>query len=223
MRLARRFLWFTLWGAAFGYIESAVVVYLREIYYPQGFSFPLVPIEENILLTETLREAATLILLWATATLSYTALQSRVAAFFILFGIWDICYYLFLKLLLDWPATLFTWDILFLIPAPWVGPVWAPLVVSSGLILLSGAVLLFNERGEYANFTPLSLFGGLAAAAGIIVSFLIPGMRVAKEGMPGPFPATLFWAGVAVGAAAYLLALYRREPADAQSLHDGNV
>ncbi len=210
----KRILRFLLWGTAFGYIESAVVVYLRALYYPDGFSFPLRPIGEEILLTETLREAATLILLWTTAALSYTTLQSRIAAFFILFGIWDISYYLFLKLLLDWPASLQTWDILFLIPSPWVGPVWAPLVVSSALILSSSAVLYFNARGEYARFGPLSLFMGLVAAAGIVVSFLIPGAGVAKNGMPGPFPVALFWASLAVGVALYLSALYRRERAE---------
>ena len=104
MDLKRGLFWLLLWGVSFGYIESAVVVYLREIYYPNGFSFPLVPIDENILKTETLREAATLLLLWSTAVLSYSRLQSRIAAFFILFGVWDIFYYIFLKILLDWPA-----------------------------------------------------------------------------------------------------------------------
>ncbi|MHC4981946.1 MAG: hypothetical protein ACYTF6_02115 [Planctomycetota bacterium] len=71
----------------------------------------------------------------------------EVAAFFMLgFGIWDISYYAFLKLLLDWPASLTTWDILYLIPTAWVAPVWAPLVVSVTLVAGGLAILLSSGR-----------------------------------------------------------------------------
>ena len=97
--MIKHLLWLIVWGVVFGYMEAAVVVYLREIYYPEGFAFPLVTIHGRIMLTEVLREAATLIIIWATVCLAYKRLQSRVAAFVILFGIWDIFYYIFLKLL----------------------------------------------------------------------------------------------------------------------------
>jgi hypothetical protein len=62
------------------------------------------------------------------------------AAFAIAFGVWDIVFYACLKLLLGWPASLFTWDILFLIPVPWVGPVIAPVLVS--LTMIAAGILV---------------------------------------------------------------------------------
>ena len=38
-----------LYAVAMGYLEAAVVVYLRAIYYPEGFSFPLKPMDAGIL------------------------------------------------------------------------------------------------------------------------------------------------------------------------------
>ena len=57
-------------------------------------------------------------------------LHEWIAAFAIAFGVWDIFFYVFLKLMIHWPESLSTWDILFLIPLPWVGPVWAPVLVA---------------------------------------------------------------------------------------------
>ncbi len=218
MDLKKRLLWLVIWGVSFGYIESAVVVYLREIYYPNGFSFPLVPIDKKILAIETAREAATLILLWSTAALSYRRLQSRVAAFFIMFGIWDIFYYIFLKMLLDWPQSLSTWDILFLIPLPWVGPVWAPVAVSAALIILSVIVLYLNERGFYPRFGPLSLGAGVAGGLIMIASFIFAASAVMEGGVPERFSVPMFATGYVLGLFAYAYALYRT-----RSLHDKGV
>ena len=124
-QLLKQFFWLMAWGVAFAYIEASVVVYLRKIYYPEGFAFPVVIAQNSIIIVEVFRELATLVILWATAALAYTRVQSRLGAFMVLFGIWDIFYYLFLKLVLNWPQGLESWDILFLFPLPWVGPVWA--------------------------------------------------------------------------------------------------
>ena len=96
-----------VWGMAFGYMEGAVVVYLRGIYYPDGFAFPLKLIAGGILWTEIGREAATLLIMAVTVMLVYRRFQSRLAAFAVLFGVWDIFYYVFLKLLLGWPGSRF--------------------------------------------------------------------------------------------------------------------
>ena len=64
-----KFLWFAFFGIAMAFLESAVVIYLRKIYYPEGFSFPLSPIDSLIGITEILREAATLIMLISIAIL----------------------------------------------------------------------------------------------------------------------------------------------------------
>ena len=202
--MTKQLFWLIIWGILFGYMEAVVVVYLREIYYPEGFSLPFVVIEGRILLTEILREAATLFMIWATVCLAYKRMQSRIAAFIILFGVWDIFYYLFLKLILNWPASMDTWDILFLIPLPWLGPVWAPVLVSMGFIYAGVTILSYNHRNYFIDFGRGFLWLELLSALIIIVSFLIPGFSIMKQAMPSPFPWYLFLAGFLMGLSIFL-------------------
>jgi len=107
-------------------MESAVVVYLRHIAYPAGFAFPLQPFPAGLLLTEVLREGFTLLMLLCAVWLAGSSRWKRLGGFLWSFAVWDLGYYLFLKLLLGWPPSLLTWDLLFLIPLPWSGPVLTP-------------------------------------------------------------------------------------------------
>jgi hypothetical protein len=142
-----RLTWLTLFSIAMGYMETAVVVYLRKIYYPTGFRFPLVPIEPALGLTEFLREMATIIMLLGIGILAGKKASQKFAFFIYSFAIWDIFYYVFLKMLLNWPESLFTWDILFLIPVPWVGPVLAPCIISLTMIVLTLFIIYYLEKG----------------------------------------------------------------------------
>lgn len=136
----KQLLWLAFFSIAMGFLEAAVVVYLRYLYYPDGFRFPLTLMAESVVITELLREVATLIMLAGVAVLAGRTARQRFAFFLIAFGVWDIFYYVFLKLLLGWPESLLTWDILFLLPVPWVGPVLTPCLVSLTMILLAGFV-----------------------------------------------------------------------------------
>ncbi|MFC2101641.1 hypothetical protein ACFLS7_01455 [Bacteroidota bacterium] len=138
----------TLFAIAMGFLESAVVVYLRAIYYPEGFAFPLKIIEGPIAITEIIREAATVIMLITVSMLAARHWIIRFAWFIYLFAIWDIFYYVLLWLLLGWPESLFTWDILFLIPTTWVGPVLAPLINSVTMIVLAVAIIRVGQMGQ---------------------------------------------------------------------------
>jgi len=140
-------LWLTFFSIAMAFLESAVVVYLRELYYPQGFGFPLVIMPGRIAITEILREMATIIMLLAAGYLSGRNAGQRFAWFIYGFAVWDIFYYVFLKLLVNWPESLLTWDILFLIPVVWTGPVIAPIGVSLTMILLAATILHFENAG----------------------------------------------------------------------------
>jgi len=212
--MSKQLLWLTVWGVAFGYMEAAVVVYLREIYYPEGFAFPLVRIEDRIMLTEILREAATLLILWATVSLTYKRLQSRFAAFFILFGIWDIFYYIFLKLLLNWPGSMNTWDILFLIPVPWVGPVWAPVLVSLGFIYAGTTILFHNQENRFLTFNRRFILLELFSVLLIILSFMMPASSMLEQQIPIHFPWTLFLTGFLIGLGAFLYTVYQPDQAN---------
>lgn len=137
-------IWVTTFSIAMGFLETSVVVYLRELYYPLGFNFPLVPIDSNIALTEILREAATVIMLVCIGYFAGKSFASGFAWFIYSFAIWDIFYYIFLKLLLNWPESLMTDDVLFLIPVTWVGPVITPVIVALSMILLA-ILIVWNE------------------------------------------------------------------------------
>lgn len=152
--------WLIIFSIAMGYMETAVVVYLREIYYPNGFSFPLTAIESTIVITEFWREVATIVMLVGMSVLIGKTSSHRFAFFLLAFAIWDIFYYIFLYLLLGWPSSLMTWDILFLIPVPWVGPVITPVIVSSLMILLAAHLIYFNTKLNRLEWF-LSILGSL--------------------------------------------------------------
>lgn len=159
--MQKQLMWLVLFSIAMGFLESAVVVYLRQLYYPTGFRFPLTIMDMHVFVTELLREAATLIMLVGVAVLGASSPRQRFAFFLIAFAVWDIFYYVFLKLLLDWPESLLTWDILFLLPVPWVGPVLAPCIVSLTMVLLAAVILTSDiqiKRGQI-NFLEWSLLG----------------------------------------------------------------
>lgn len=136
----------TLFAIAMGFLESAVVVYLREIYYPEGFNFPLKIMEAPVTYTELFREVATLVMLVSVSWLCAKVWIVRFAWFIYLFAIWDIFYYVFLWALLGWPESLLTWDLLFLIPTTWVGPVLAPVINSCTMIVLAGIIIRVEKR-----------------------------------------------------------------------------
>jgi hypothetical protein len=147
-KLAKSICVVSIFAIEMGFLESAVVVYLREIYYPQGFNFPLAPISQHIALTEILREAATIIMLLGIGYVSGRNFSTRFAWFIYSFAIWDIFYYVFLKLLLGWPESLLTDDILFLLPITWVGPVSAPIIISISMILLAMLIIVKDYTGN---------------------------------------------------------------------------
>jgi len=168
-KILKTFLWLTLFSIAMGYMESAIVVYLRKIYYPEGFNFPLTPIETHIGLTEILREAATLIMLITIGIVAGKTKLQRFSFFIFCFGIWDIFYYVFLKVLLNWPGNLFDWDILFLIPVPWVGPVIAPCILSLTMIAVA---ILFTCSERYLKVKTTDWLMLSAGSLIIIFSFI---------------------------------------------------
>lgn len=140
----RLLVWITVFGVAMAFLESAVVVYLRAIAYPKGFTFPMVPLENYIAITEILREAATIIMLVSISAIISKKFSLGFGYFIYCFAIWDIFYYVFLFLLLGWPESLITWDVLFLIPVTWVGPVVAPVILSVTMIGLFLVIRYFQ-------------------------------------------------------------------------------
>jgi hypothetical protein len=205
---ARRLLpWLVTYTVAMAYVESAVVVYLRAIYYPQGFAFPLAPLPPGMVAIEIGREAATLVMLLGVAMLAGMQRWERFLAFCVSFGVWDLFYYVWLWLLIGWPPSLFTWDVLFLIPVPWTGPVLAPVIVS--VLLVVGGLLLWRKgaRGEPVRFPiPLRILA-LTGALLVLGSFVLDFRLVLRQMEPPPFRWGLFGLGVSLGVVALVLAV----------------
>jgi len=147
MSIKKRIVWSCAYGIGMALLEAVVVVYLRRLYYPQGFSFPLKSMDWNIYQIEVLREAGTLLMLICVSALAAENFTTWFAFFLFNFAVWDIFYYGWLKVLLNWPAHLLEWDILFLIPITWDGPVLYPLLCSLAMIVLAGIILAYHKRG----------------------------------------------------------------------------
>jgi hypothetical protein len=210
MRTWRLLPWLITYAVAMAYVESAVVVYLRAIYYPQGFVFPLAPMSPDMVAVEIGREVATLVMLLGVAMLAGTERWDRFLAFCVSFGVWDLFYYVWLWLLLGWPPSLLTWDVLFLIPVPWIGPVLAPAVVSSALVIGGLFLLRRIAGGEHLRF-PIPLQILLLTGGLLVLSAFVLDYRIALHQMEPPsFRWGLFGTGVALGVVALVLALRKR-------------
>ncbi len=158
-----------LFAIAMGYLESAVVVYIRALYYPDGFAFPMRLISSQIMMTELWREAATMVMLLGVGWLAGKTALQRFAYFIYAFAIWDIFYYVFLWALISWPQSLLTWDVLFFIPTTWVGPVIAPVINSLTMILLALVIIL--GRDVPWNVSTKRMVWALLIAGSIIIIF----------------------------------------------------
>ena len=143
----KKIIWVTSFAMAMGFLETAIVIYLRALFYPEGFDFPLKSMPGYLILTELSREAATIIMLAGIAWIAGSNRHNRFAWFIYTFAIWDIFYYVFLKLILNWPVSWLTWDVLFLIPCIWAGPVLAPVILSFLMIVIWFLILKFDRTG----------------------------------------------------------------------------
>lgn len=212
--LRNRILWLIAFSIAMGFLEAAVVVYLRDLYYPNGFNFPLTAMSESNAIVELLREAATIIMLAGVGVLAASTAKQRFAFFLASFAIWDIFYYVFLKLILDWPESFFTWDILFLIPVPWYGPVITPCIISLTMLALA-AVLV--KRDLQSTETRLSLNEWLLLIIGSLVvigswtwEYLVYSFEAADPmlAINTYVPQTYFWSIFWIGEIVIVSAIY---------------
>lgn len=205
-----------LFGIAFGYVEASIVVYLRALAGPWRASaglapddiFPLLNVRDvapHLLLVkiEMVREAATIVMLAAAALAVGKNPRAWLAAFAVAFGVWDLSFYAWLKALAGWPESLFTWDLLFLLPVPWIGPVLAPVIVSISLVA-GGIIGLMREPARVSR-TSLALL--LAGAAIILIAFTWDWRHIVYGGTPRSFPWAMFASGEMLGIVTTGLAL----------------
>ena len=208
--MSNKFFWLFLFAIAMAFVESAVVVYLRAIYYPEGFAFPLKPLTDYKIIVEVCREIATIVMLMAVAHISGRKFWERFAYLIFIFGVWDIFYYVWLKVLLNWPATLFDRDILFLIPLPWIGPVIAPVSISIIMIICSIIIIRSIDIGYEFKPSPLAFVIAIAATFIILYSFMYDTGATLRQQMPEPYKYGLLITGDVLYIAAFLMSYLRR-------------
>jgi hypothetical protein len=190
--MRNRIISLTIFSIAMGFLEAVVVVYLRQLYYPEGFAFPLKPMVREGFFIESLREISSIIMLISVGVVAGRMFSERLAYILYCFGIWDVFYYVWLKVLLDWPKSLLTWDILFLIPMVWAGPVLAPITCAFTMVAIGVCILYLHDKGRQTEissleWTVLSL-GGLV----IFSSFI---WEYAKIMIRGSFMSQFLWLG----------------------------
>ncbi len=210
--IARRALVVAAFAVAMGYVEAAVVVDLRAaLGLPAAVTFPLQQAgpAERLALIEVGREIATMVMLvsvgWALGRRGWGWLAWTAVAF----GVWDIAYYGWLAVFIGWPTSAFDVDLLFLIPVPWVGPVWAPVVVSLALVTFGLLVARGYATGSEPVVRGRNVAAGLLGGALVLLSFTLDAPRILDGGLPGWFPWPLFVAGVLIASAGALDSLRR--------------
>ena len=195
-------------AAAFAFVESSVVVYLRALYYPEGFYFPLTLIQREHLVVELAREAATIIMLVTAGMMAGDHKWEKFSYFIFAFGVWDIFYYVWLKIILNWPASIFDWDILFLIPLPWIGPVVVPLLISFFFIAAS-ILIVMKEQGSFRP-SPTAWISAIVGSGLILYSFMQDTDATLLLAIPQPYLYGYFIAGFALYCFALFSSLRKR-------------
>ncbi len=205
----RKLIYAAVFGISMAFVESAVVVYLRAIYYPDGFSFPLELVIDKIIGIEIVREAATIFMLLSVAAFAGKKFWERFAYFMFCFGIWDIFYYVWLKMLIDWPLSILEWDVLFLIPLPWIGPVVAPVTLSVFMLVSSVLIIRLFHKGY--NFKPTTSSGilFLIGSGLILYSFMRDTGASLHQQEPLPYLYKFFIIGMLICLVSFIIS-YRR-------------
>jgi len=155
-----------MFAIAMAYVESATVVYLRRIYGISDFLLDIPPFDPVIAPIEVGRELATLVMLMAVGWAVGKSLQTRLSYTFIIFGVWDIFYYIWLRVFIGWPNSLFETDLLFLIPLPWWGPIIAPVLIACLMVVGGILAVISEDKGRKIR---LSAFDWTALIAGVLI------------------------------------------------------
>ncbi|HOB31605.1 MAG TPA: hypothetical protein PKH32_01875 [Verrucomicrobiota bacterium] len=168
---SRRWLVVVTFAAAMAWVESAVVYYLQTmIDRIQPHQADPMAIAGDPGQVELVRELATMLMLLAAGILAGRDWRSRLGYTAVAFGAWDIFYYVFLKVICDWPGSLLEWDLLFLIPLPWWGPVLAPVLIALLMIAWGTVAGAFRRPTGYGR-SELAAWG--VATVGILIALYV--------------------------------------------------
>jgi hypothetical protein len=172
-----------VFAVAMAWMEAATVFYIRTLVGRiEPYQAQPLPLHGALGNVELWREGATLVLLAAVGWLAGRTWRQRAGYAAIAFGVWDVLYYVFLRLISGWPHTLLDWDILFLLPLPWWGPVLAPMIIAVlmivwGTLATRAADRLADENSARWIWAPAAI--GVVLALGV---FMTDALRVLPDG-----------------------------------------
>lgn len=188
-------------AAGMAWVEAACVFYLRVMvdrvvpYQPDPL--PIYGLLGGLLgQVELVREGATLLMLATIGMLAGRTWRMRLGYAAIAFGFWDILYYVFLRIVSGWPASVFDWDILFLLPLPWWGPVLAPVCIASLMIAWGTLVTQSPGRIQATGFTRATwgvCSAGIVLALGVFMADAIRAAPGGVETVRHVLPTTFNW------------------------------
>ena len=198
-RISPRWITVVVYAIAMAWLESAVVYYLRTmIHRVEPYQPNPLPVVGGFGPVEAIREAATMIMLLTVGMLAGRNWRARIGYSAIAFGVWDIFYYVFLKAICGWPHSLADWDILFLLPLPWWGPVWAPMAIALLMIIWGTLASEFEVANSIRPLRRLWLlnFSGMAIALYVFMADCIHarhgGVDAIRNVLPERFSSMIF-------------------------------
>jgi hypothetical protein len=210
-RDSRRWLTVVAFAIAMAWVESAVVFYLRSmIHRIDPYQPNPLPIIGGFGPVEMIRELATMVMLFTVGALAGRNWRGRLGYSAVAFGVWDIFYYVFLKIICGWPHSVGSWDILFLLPLPWWGPVWAPVAIALLMIAWGTLASQFDEANSIRPLRRLWLmnFLGIAVALYVFMADCLHarhgGVDAIRNVLPAHFSSALFCAALVLMAAPVL-------------------
>jgi hypothetical protein len=179
---------------AMAFVEAASVLYIRTLVGRiEPYQADPLPIQGSLGNVELWREAATLLMIATLGLLAGRTWRRRAAYAALAFGTWDIFYYVFLRLISGWPRTVLDWDILFLLPLPWWGPVLAPVSIALLMILWGTLATQLGDDAGGASW-PWALGSvGIVVALAVFMTDAWRALPHGREAVLQVLPATFNW------------------------------
>lgn len=193
----KRWIVVVLFALAMAWMESATVFYLRTLV-GRVDPYQVTPLPPHRVLgnIELVRELATLVMLFAAGWLAGREFRTRFSYMLIAFGVWDIFYYIFLAVMGPWPRSVMDWDVLFLIPLPWWGPVLAPCIIAA-LMVVGGTLVTQFEGGTGPRWpsqqSVLLNWAGILLALYVFMEHAIHVLPQGEAALRGMLPTKFNW------------------------------
>lgn len=196
LQMSDRVRWATVvcFAIAMAWVEAASVLYIRALVGRiEPYQANPLPLQGALGNVELWRETATLVMLSTLGALAGSTWRRRVGYAALAFGVWDVFYYVFLHVISGWPKTLLDWDILFLLPLPWWGPVLAPVIIALVMIVWGTLATQTRDTWTDARWTRTTAFIGIAMALAVFMVDAWRALPGGRDAVLQVLPTTFNW------------------------------